>query len=48
MNGFRAAIEDCNLSEIDLEGCQFTQEKSRGSIDWVLERLDRAFAYQAW
>lgn len=48
MNGFRDAIEDCNLSEVDLEGGQYTWEKSKGSSEWVRERLDRAFASQAW
>ncbi|KAL8127117.1 hypothetical protein AgCh_014147 [Apium graveolens] len=48
MDGFRAALEDCQLSEIDLEGGQFTWEKSRGSPAWVRERLDRAFASQDW
>lgn len=48
MNGFRNAIEDCNLSEIDLEGGQYTWEKSKGSSEWVRERLDKAFASQTW
>lgn len=48
MNGFRNAIEDCNLAEIDLVEGQYTWEKSKGSPEWVRERLDRAFATQNW
>lgn len=48
MNGFRSAIEDCSLLEIDLTGGEFTWEKGKGSTDWVCERLDRAFATSLW
>ncbi|XP_074358060.1 uncharacterized protein LOC141697539 [Apium graveolens] len=48
MNGFRRAIEDCGLSELDLVGGEFTWEKSKGSPNWVRERLDRAFANSEW
>lgn len=41
-------MEDCNLIELDLIGGQYTWEKSRGSSDWVRERLDRAFASSSW
>lgn len=42
------AVEDCQLSELDLVGGNFTWEKSRGSSDWVKERMDRAFANIRW
>lgn len=48
MDGFRRALEDRNLIELDLEGCQFTWEKSKGTSNWVRERLDRAFADASW
>ncbi|XP_074377731.1 uncharacterized protein LOC141719258 [Apium graveolens] len=48
MNGFRMAIEDCGLTELDLVGGDFTWEKSKGSLSWVRERLDRAFANSEW
>lgn len=48
MDGFKAAIEDCNLTEIDLIGGDFTWEKSKGSPNWVREKLDRAFANDLW
>lgn len=47
LNGFRNVIEDCALSEIELQGGGFTWEKSKGTTDWVRERLDRAFASAA-
>lgn len=34
--------------EIDLTGGKYTWEKSKGTQDWVRERLDRAFATEAW
>ncbi|KAL8156575.1 hypothetical protein AgCh_001610 [Apium graveolens] len=48
LDGFRKAIEECMLVEIDLTGGKYTWEKSRGSKDWVRERLDRAFATASW
>lgn len=48
MNGFRMAIEDCGLTELNLVGGEFTWEKSKGSPSWVRERLDRAFANSEW
>ncbi|XP_074345250.1 uncharacterized protein LOC141684263 [Apium graveolens] len=35
LDGFRSAIEDCNLSEIPLTGGNYTWEKSKGKEDWV-------------
>ncbi|XP_074347397.1 uncharacterized protein LOC141686251 [Apium graveolens] len=48
MEGFRAAIDDCILSELDLSGGKYIWEKSRGKSNWVRERLDRAFATSSW
>ncbi|KAK1362228.1 hypothetical protein POM88_046702 [Heracleum sosnowskyi] len=45
LDGFKAAIEDCGLVELDLMGGDYTWEKSKGTKNWVRERLDRAFAY---
>lgn len=47
LDGFRRTIEDCALVELDLEGGNYTWEKSRGTENWVRERLDRAFASNA-
>ncbi|KAL8135912.1 hypothetical protein AgCh_010508 [Apium graveolens] len=48
MRGFRHALDDTILSEMDLEGGCFTWEKSRGKDNWVQEKLDRAFATVGW
>lgn len=48
MEGFKAVLEDNFLTELDLCGGRFTWEKSRGTKDWVKERLDRAFATTSW
>lgn len=48
LNGFRAAVEDCNLVDLDLEGGRYTWEKSKGTSNWVRERIDRAFASSTW
>ncbi|XP_074352235.1 uncharacterized protein LOC141691391 [Apium graveolens] len=48
LNGFRNTIEDCSLIEVDLKGGDFTWEKSKGTTNWVQERLDRCFASSDW
>ncbi|KAL8098510.1 hypothetical protein AgCh_031328 [Apium graveolens] len=48
MDGFRAAIDDCFLSELDLSGGKYTWENSHGKSDWVRERWDRDFVTQQW
>lgn len=48
LDGFRRAIEDSNLVEMDLLGGDYTWEKSRGKSNWVREHLDRAFANNEW
>lgn len=48
MEGFRLAIEESMLTEIELSGGLYTWEKSRGKEDWVQERIDRAFAMGDW
>lgn len=48
MQGFSDAILDSGLLDLGFEGEQFTWEKSRGTINWVQERLDRGLATQEW
>lgn len=48
LEGFRSAIEDSHLAELDLNSEKFTWEKSKGKPGWVKERLDRCFASQSW
>ncbi|XP_074342378.1 uncharacterized protein LOC141679916 [Apium graveolens] len=47
-DGFRSTIEDCSLSELALTGGEFTWEKSKGTPNYVWERLDRAFTTDTW
>lgn len=46
--GFRQAVSDCDLSDIMLEGYQFTWVKSRGSEQMIKKRLDKALANSDW
>lgn len=35
-------IEDCELTDLDLKGYQYTWERGHGTRDWIEIRLDRA------
>ena len=48
IQGFRKMVEQCGLRDLGMEGYPFTWEKSRGTQNWVEERLDRAMANQEW
>ena len=48
LNGSFEAINDCELSELELMGHQFTWERGRGTTAWIQERLDRAFTSVSW
>lgn len=48
LDGYKKIIEDCGLIELDLTGGKFIWEKSRGSSEWVRERIDRDFASGSW
>ncbi|XP_074373913.1 uncharacterized protein LOC141714281 [Apium graveolens] len=48
MEGFRQALEESMLAEIDLSGGLYTWEKGRNTGELVQERLDRAFATKEW
>ncbi|XP_074339551.1 uncharacterized protein LOC141677486 isoform X1 [Apium graveolens] len=48
MAGFQENVDDSLLSEIHLQGGKFTWENSRGTADWVKERLDMSFATREW
>jgi endonuclease/exonuclease/phosphatase family metal-dependent hydrolase len=47
-NGFRSAVGDCDLTDIQLEAYLYTWIKSRGSSHVIEERLDRAMANSNW
>jgi hypothetical protein len=46
--GFRNAVNDCELTDIQLEGYPYTWIKSRGFDHATEERLDRALATLEW
>lgn len=48
LDGFSSAIEDCQLSELNLKGGKYTWEKGRNTNAWVREKLDRGFGNAAW
>ncbi|XP_052299532.1 uncharacterized protein LOC127903030 [Citrus sinensis] len=48
LQGFKKAISDSGLLDVGMEGYQFTWERSRGSVDWVEERLDIVLASAEW
>ncbi|GAU45872.1 hypothetical protein TSUD_240840 [Trifolium subterraneum] len=47
-SGFRSAVNDCDLTEIHLEGYPFTWIKSGGTDHVIEERLDRAQVSSNW
>ncbi|WCJ41960.1 hypothetical protein M5689_022794 [Euphorbia peplus] len=48
LNGFSEVIDQCFLVEIPMAGHEFTWEKSRGSMNFVEEKLDRGLASSSW
>lgn len=48
LDGFKRCIDECGLTELELTGGKYTWEKSRGSRDWVRERIDHAFGLVDW
>lgn len=48
LDGFKSVIEECGLLELDLLEGEYTWEKSKGTPNWVRERLDRAFSDEHW
>ncbi|XP_019178363.1 PREDICTED: uncharacterized protein LOC109173576 [Ipomoea nil] len=44
MTSFNNVLDDCHLFDLGMKGRPFTWEKSKGTINWVEERLDRAVA----
>ncbi|MCI03614.1 endonuclease/exonuclease/phosphatase family protein, partial [Trifolium medium] len=47
-NGFRSAVSDCDLTDIQLEGYPYTWIKSMGTPNVIEERLDRAMTNSEW
>jgi hypothetical protein len=46
--GFRNAVNDCDLTDIHLDGYPFTWVKSSGTDHMIEERLDRALVSSDW
>jgi hypothetical protein len=46
--GFRSAVNDCDLTDIPINGYPFTWFKSSGTERMIEERLDRALASSDW
>ncbi|XP_031127514.1 uncharacterized protein LOC116029605 [Ipomoea triloba] len=46
--GFCEAVRESGLSDFGFEGCQFTWERGRGSVNWVREKLDRVLVSGNW
>lgn len=48
LEGFHKAVVDCDITDLDLIGHQFTWEKSRGTPSGTKIRLDRAMVNSKW
>lgn len=46
--GFCEAVRECDLTNFDFKGCQFTWEGGRGTENWVQEKLDRILVFGFW
>lgn len=48
IRGFKETVETCGLRDFPFDGHQFTWEKSRGTPNWVEEKLDRILVSDGW
>ncbi|XP_074377125.1 uncharacterized protein LOC141718646 [Apium graveolens] len=48
VDGFKDALSDAGLIDMDIFGHQYTWKYSRGKSDWVEVRLDRAVVTEKW
>ncbi|XP_019160111.1 PREDICTED: uncharacterized protein LOC109156731 [Ipomoea nil] len=48
LRGFGETIEHCGLSQLPMNGYQFTWEKGKGTPNWIEERLDKVLANETW
>ncbi|KAK1367210.1 hypothetical protein POM88_042771 [Heracleum sosnowskyi] len=48
VQGFRDVVEECELSDLDMQGYPFTWERGHGTAEWVEIRLDRALVTKSW
>ncbi|XP_019157158.1 PREDICTED: uncharacterized protein LOC109153730 [Ipomoea nil] len=48
LRGFGETLDGCGLIQLPMWGHQFTWEKSRGTDNWIEERLDKVLATADW
>lgn len=48
IQGFTDAVISSGPRDLHFEGCQFTWEKSRGTPNWIAEKLDRILVSESW
>lgn len=48
LQGFTEAVSDSGLVDLGFVGEKYTWERSRGSANWIQERLDMGLASQTW
>ncbi|XP_019179523.1 PREDICTED: uncharacterized protein LOC109174723 [Ipomoea nil] len=48
LRGFGETLDGCGLMQLPMRGHQFTWEKSRGTENWIEERLDKVLATADW
>ncbi|XP_019158575.1 PREDICTED: uncharacterized protein LOC109155346 [Ipomoea nil] len=48
LRGFGEVIEYCGMTQLPMEGYQFTWEKGKGTDRWMEERLDKVLATNTW
>lgn len=48
VDGFNDVVEEAGLSDMELQGHQFTWERGRGTDAWLEIRLDRALVSSNW
>lgn len=48
IEGFNEAVGKRQLMDLGYSGSKFTWERSRGSVRWIQERLDRGLVTQQW
>ncbi|XP_031120872.1 uncharacterized protein LOC116024110 [Ipomoea triloba] len=48
LRGFGEAVDECRLTQLPMQGYQFTWERGNGTLDWMEERLDKVLARADW
>lgn len=48
LESFGSTIEECQLKDMGFVGNEFTWERSRGTTEWIQQRLDRGFSNHEW